>query len=58
VVSLPSFAGMTIAQVIRVARGAGVELEVEGSGLAAEQSPAAGSVPRGSVCHVSFRPGG
>jgi cell division protein FtsI (penicillin-binding protein 3) len=57
-VTVPSFAGMTMGQVIRAARRAGVELEVEGSGLAVGQSPPAGALPRGSVCRVSFRPGG
>jgi cell division protein FtsI (penicillin-binding protein 3) len=57
-VSLPSFAGMSIGEAVRAARRAGVELDVEGSGIAFTQSPAAGSRPRGSVCRVSFRPGG
>jgi cell division protein FtsI (penicillin-binding protein 3) len=57
-VTLPSFAGMSIGEAIRAARRAGVELMVEGSGVAVSQSPAAGSRPRGSACHVSFRPGG
>jgi hypothetical protein len=30
----------------------------EGSGVAVTQVPAAGGHPRGSVCRVSFRPGG
>lgn len=57
-VALPSFAGMSIGEAIRAARRAGVELAVEGSGIAVSQSPAAGQKPRGSVCRVSFRPGG
>jgi cell division protein FtsI (penicillin-binding protein 3) len=57
-VNLPSFAGMSIGEAIRTARRAGVELEVDGSGVAVGQSPGAGARPRGSVCRVSFRPGG
>jgi cell division protein FtsI (penicillin-binding protein 3) len=57
-VTLPSFTGMSIGEAIRAARRAGVELEVEGSGVAINQTPGAGSRPRGSVCRVSFRPGG
>jgi cell division protein FtsI (penicillin-binding protein 3) len=57
-VALPAFAGMSIGEAIRAARRAGVELEVEGSGIAVAQMPAAGARPRGSVCRVSFRPGG
>jgi cell division protein FtsI (penicillin-binding protein 3) len=57
-VTLPSFAGMSIGEAIRAARRAGVELAVEGSGVAVSQSPPAGPRRRGSVCRVSFRPGG
>lgn len=57
-VTLPSFEGMSIGEAIRTARRTGVELMVDGSGVAFSQSPAAGPRPRGSVCHVSFRPGG
>jgi cell division protein FtsI (penicillin-binding protein 3) len=57
-VTLPSFAGMSIGEAIRAARRAGVELMVDGSGVAVSQSPGAGARPRGSLCHVSFRPGG
>jgi len=57
-VNLPSFAGLSIGEAIRAARRVGVELSVEGSGIAVSQVPAAGPRPRGSVCRVSFRPGG
>jgi cell division protein FtsI (penicillin-binding protein 3) len=56
-VTVPSFLGMSIAEAIRAARQAGVELVPEGSGVAIAQVPAAGGHPRGSVCRVSFRPG-
>ena len=57
-VTLPSFTGMSIGEAIRAARRVGVELAVEGSGIAVAQVPGAGPRPRGSVCRVSFRPGG
>ena len=57
-VAVPSFAGMSIGEAIRTARRLGIELSVEGSGIAVGQLPAAGPRPRGSVCRVSFRPGG
>jgi cell division protein FtsI (penicillin-binding protein 3) len=56
-VTVPSFLGMSIAEAIRAARQAGVDLVPEGSGVAVGQVPAAGGHPRGSVCRVSFRPG-
>jgi cell division protein FtsI (penicillin-binding protein 3) len=57
VVQVPSFLGMTLAEAIRAARQAGVELAPEGSGLAVAQSPSPGRRPRGAICRVSFRPG-
>jgi cell division protein FtsI (penicillin-binding protein 3) len=56
-VTVPSFLGMSMAEAIRAARQAGVDLVPEGSGVAVAQVPAAGEHPRGSVCRVSFRPG-
>jgi hypothetical protein len=58
IVTVPSFVGMSIGEAIRAARKAGVEIVPEGSGVAVGQTPAAGGRPRGSVCRVSFRPGG
>ncbi len=57
-VSVPNFAGMSIGEAIRAARRAGVEVVPDGSGVAVAQSPAPGPGPRGSLCRVSFRPGG
>ena len=57
-VAVPSFAGMTMGEAIRVAREAGLTLVPEGSGVAVAQSPAPGQQPKGAVCRVSFRPGG
>jgi hypothetical protein len=49
---------MSIAEAIRAAAEAGVELDLEGSGVAVAQTPAPGPLRRGSLCRVSFRPGG
>jgi cell division protein FtsI (penicillin-binding protein 3) len=58
VVSVPSFVGMSIAEAIRAAADAGLELALEGSGVAVAQTPGPGPLRRGSLCRVSFRPGG
>ncbi len=57
-VNVPSFKGLSIGQVIGVARRLGLEVAPEGSGLAVAQAPGPGSLPRGSICRVTFRPGG
>jgi cell division protein FtsI (penicillin-binding protein 3) len=57
VVTVPSFAGMSIGEAIRAAADAGVELALEGSGIAVAQMPPPGPLRRGSLCRVSFRPG-
>jgi membrane peptidoglycan carboxypeptidase len=57
-VAVPDFEGMSIAQAIRAASQAGLELIPEGSGQAVAQTPPPGRQPRGSVCRVSFKPGG
>jgi cell division protein FtsI (penicillin-binding protein 3) len=57
-VPVPSFNGMSLGQAIQAARRVGVDLLPEGSGVAVAQSPEPGLAPRGSVCRVSFRPGG
>jgi cell division protein FtsI (penicillin-binding protein 3) len=58
-VNLPSFAGMTIAEAIRVARRSGVELAFDesrgaASGVAIQQRPGPGVVRRGTLCRVAF----
>jgi membrane peptidoglycan carboxypeptidase len=58
-VSLPNFAGMTIAEAIRAAHRSGVELafdETRGaaSGIAIQQRPGPGLVPPGTLCRVAF----
>jgi hypothetical protein len=58
IVTVPSFRGMSIAEAIRAAAEAGVELDLEGSGVAVAQTPAPGPLRRGGLCRVSFRPGG
>jgi cell division protein FtsI (penicillin-binding protein 3) len=57
-ISVPDFRGMTLGQAIRAAHRAGVALELEGSGLAVSQKPEPGPGAHGTVCRVSFRPGG
>jgi cell division protein FtsI (penicillin-binding protein 3) len=58
-VSLPNFAGMTIAEAIRAAHRSGVELAFDerrgaASGIAIQQRPGPGLVPRGTLCRVAF----
>jgi membrane peptidoglycan carboxypeptidase len=54
-VVVPSFTGLTLRSAVEAADDAGVELEAIGSGLAREQSPAAGTrVPSGSRISVRF----
>jgi cell division protein FtsI (penicillin-binding protein 3) len=57
-VAVPSFSGMSLGQAIQAARRVGVDLVPDGSGVAVGQTPDPGPAPRGSVCRVSFRPGG
>jgi cell division protein FtsI (penicillin-binding protein 3) len=53
---VPSFMGKSLRESIDLARRNGFELEVVGSGVAKEQSPAAGTrVPPGSKIAVRFR---
>jgi cell division protein FtsI (penicillin-binding protein 3) len=61
VLAVPSFVGMTMAEAIRAAADAGLELALEGSGVAVAQTPGPGPLRRaggGTLCRVSFRPGG
>ncbi|MGI9103715.1 MAG: penicillin-binding transpeptidase domain-containing protein [Terriglobales bacterium] len=54
-VSVPSFSGKPLRVAIELAEEAGLELEALGSGVAREQSPAAGTrVPAGSRISVRF----
>jgi cell division protein FtsI (penicillin-binding protein 3) len=58
-VNLPNFAGMTIAEAIRAAHHSGVELAFDeshgaASGIAIQQRPGPGLVPRGTLCRVAF----
>jgi len=53
-VQVPDFSGMPLRTALEEAEGAGIELEVSGSGVAQMQSPPAGShIPHGG--HVSVR---
>ena len=54
-IEVPSFVGKTFRGAVEAAQDAGLELEAVGSGLAREQTPAAGShVPAGSRVTVQF----
>jgi cell division protein FtsI (penicillin-binding protein 3) len=52
---VPSFAGKSVRAAIELAESAGLDLEIVGSGLAEEQSPAAGThVAAGTKITVKF----
>jgi cell division protein FtsI (penicillin-binding protein 3) len=54
-IPVPSFAGKSVRAAIEMAQENGLDLDVVGSGLAQEQSPAAGMhVPSGSKVTVKF----
>jgi len=54
-VTVPPFAGKTLRSAIETAQDAGLEIEAVGSGVAREQSPAAGArVPSGTRVSVRF----
>lgn len=54
-VNVPSFAGKTLRSAIEAAQDSGLEIEAVGSGVAREQSPAAGTrVPSGARISVRF----
>ena len=56
-VTVPSFTGESVREVIEKAEAAGLGVQVLGSGLAAEQVPAAGSkVTEGTQIVVRFHP--
>ena len=56
-VAVPSFAGMSLRQVVVEASGAGLGVQVVGSGMARGQAPAAGTlVPAGTEIVVQFGP--
>jgi len=54
-IEVPSFVGKTFRSVVEAAQDAGLELDAVGSGIARQQSPAAGThVPSGSRVTVQF----
>ncbi len=54
-IEVPSFLGKTLRSTVEAAQDAGLELEAVGSGVARQQSPAAGThVPAGSLVTVQF----
>jgi hypothetical protein len=56
IVMIPDFAGMSVAQAIQAARAAGVKLEIDGTGRAVSQFPAAGRAVKSITCRVTFDP--
>jgi len=46
---MPDFAGKSIRQVVQVARRLGLELKLEGSGIAIAQDPAPGQILQGNA---------
>ncbi|MFH0902778.1 MAG: penicillin-binding protein 2 [Pseudomonadota bacterium] len=54
IVVIPDFAGMGMKRAIRAARAAGARIEIEGSGTAISQFPAAGRAAKSVVCRVVF----
>lgn len=58
-VSVPNFAGMSLAQALTEAHALGLEVLPQGSGVAYEQNlTPMRQVPRGTSLHIAFRPGG
>lgn len=55
-VTLPDFSGMSMGEAIQIAHNFGIELVPAGSGVAKNQLPKPGKVPRGTPCQVTFRP--
>jgi cell division protein FtsI (penicillin-binding protein 3) len=56
-IEVPSFIGKTVRRTLEAAQDAGLELDVVGSGVARQQTPAAGThVPSGSHVTVQFGP--
>jgi cell division protein FtsI (penicillin-binding protein 3) len=57
IVVIPDFTGMSVAQAVAAARAAGVKIELEGSGRAIKQFPAAGRAMKSISCRITFDPG-
>jgi cell division protein FtsI (penicillin-binding protein 3) len=57
IVVIPDFTGMSVAQAVSAARAAGVKIELEGSGRAVKQFPAAGRAMKSISCRITFDPG-
>jgi cell division protein FtsI (penicillin-binding protein 3) len=53
---VPDFGGFSVGQALRVAREAGLRLDVRGSGRARSQSVLPGPAPRGARVQVTFAP--
>jgi hypothetical protein len=57
IVVIPDFTGMSVAQAVAAARAAGVKIDLEGSGRATKQFPAAGRAVKSIRCRITFDPG-
>jgi cell division protein FtsI (penicillin-binding protein 3) len=57
IVVIPDFTGMSVAQAVSAARTAGVQIDIEGSGRAKQQFPAAGRAMKSIRCRITFDPG-
>ena len=55
---VPDFTGMSIGEVVSVARQLGLRVSLSGSGRAVAQSPGPGPARDVALCRVSFRPPG
>jgi cell division protein FtsI (penicillin-binding protein 3) len=53
---VPDFGGMSVGQALRVAREAGLRIDVRGSGRGRAQSVLPGAAPRGTRIQVTFAP--
>jgi cell division protein FtsI (penicillin-binding protein 3) len=56
-VVIPDFRGMSVGQVLALARERGVKVELEGTGRAVKQFPPPGRAVKSIACHVTFDPG-
>ena len=55
-IAIPDFTGLGVARALDVAADLGLDVDIEGSGVAISQSPAAGLVSRPARCRIVFGP--
>jgi cell division protein FtsI (penicillin-binding protein 3) len=56
-VVIPDFRGLSVGQVLDLARERGVQVDLQGTGRAIKQFPPAGRALKSIACHVTFDPG-